>query len=772
MRLRCHVLVPLFIVVLSSVANAQVLSGRVVDPQGGAVAGADVQLSGALLAVPRQTRTAEDGAFAFDQLAPGRYALRVEAAGFAGWTRDVAIPAGDLAVPVALQIAGLSEDVRVSGEAVDSSLTKTNIPLRDQPMNVTTISERYLQTFAVNDLVEALAMVPGVSSSQQYGVYEQYTIRGFSEGAQMVDGVRAEGNRVRSILSNVARIEVLKGPASVLSGNEAIGSSTNIVLKKPTPRSSYEGSLTYGSWNTTRASGAASGRLGRDSLLYRVDVGTDVSDNFRHDPWKKLTVMPSVVWQASRNDRIEARYSFSRNDLSGDSGIPLLPLADGTLTIPDVPRDTRYNTPQDFALSYDHNILATYTRTLGDSFGFRNVFSPRPVDDEYWVAESMSVAAGSTDVTRTFLYFKHQRRPWTNQAEVNGRVQFLVPHNFLAGWEHQDYHTRTTRSNAANITTTPIDLFDPVETHQTHTDFTISRYDHQQNYTEGVYLQDHLELGSRLKAVVLGRADYVDRSTYNNPVVDGVESPGAITKSKQRRISSRYGVVYQPADRVDLYAQYATSFKPNFTIQPDGTGLDPEIGAQWELGQRFRLLQNRMYLNASAYNIERRNVALSRPGGFFDQAGKIRSRGLEIEADGQWASYYFTVGYGYTDAEFVDYVTTNTAGVRTSLSGNRKSRTPANTFSYQAGRIWRNGLSVAVSGRTHGRQFLDDANLLSFDGYSLFNVAASYTRARTTFSVNVNNLTDTHYWASIRGQRLFYPGEPARVLGTVRFLFN
>ena len=166
------------------------------------------------------------------------------------------------------------------------------------------------------------------------------------------------------------------------------------------------------------------------------------------------------------------------------------------------------------------------------------------------------------------------------------------------------------------------------------------------------------------------------------------------------------------------------------------------------------------------------SLALSRPGGFFDQAGKIRSRGLEIEADGQWASYYFTVGYGYTDAEFVDYVTTNTAGVRTSLSGNRKSRTPANTFSYQAGRIWRNGLSVAVSGRTHGRQFLDDANLLSFDGYSLFNVAASYTRARTTFSVNVNNLTDTHYWASIRGQRLFYPGEPARVLGTVRFLFN
>ena len=67
--------------------------------------------------------------------------------------------------------------------------------------------------------------------------------------------------------------------------------------------------------------------------------------------------------------------------------------------------------------------------------------------------------------------------------------------------------------NSANITTTPINLFNPVETHPTFTDFTISRYDHAQNYTEGVYLQDHLELGSKVTAVVLGRADYVDRRT-------------------------------------------------------------------------------------------------------------------------------------------------------------------------------------------------------------------------------------------------------------------
>ena len=93
-----------------------------------------------------------------------------------------------------------------------------------------------------------------------------------------------------------------------------------------------------------------------------------------------------------------------------------------------------------------------------------------------------------------------------------------------------------------------------------------------------------------MKAVALVRADYVDRSTYNNPVTNDVEGVGPVTKSKQRRFSSRYGLVYQPADRLDLYGQYATSFKPNFTIQPDGSELKPEIGAQWELGKRLRLV--------------------------------------------------------------------------------------------------------------------------------------------------------------------------------------
>ena len=139
--MRLSGLAPIFalVVLAASPAGAQSLAGRVADPQGAVVVGADVRLSGPALAAPRTTRSAADGTFSFDSVAPGRYSLRAEFAGFSVFSRDVTMLAGGLDVPITLQLAGFTEDLRVQGEVLDSSLTRRTCRCKDQPMNVNVI---------------------------------------------------------------------------------------------------------------------------------------------------------------------------------------------------------------------------------------------------------------------------------------------------------------------------------------------------------------------------------------------------------------------------------------------------------------------------------------------------------------------------------------------------------------------------------------------------------------------------------------------------------
>ena len=755
--------------VLTTAAFAQTssITGRVTDPDRRVVMGVEVTLITIASGQQTTTPTSADGAFRFDGLAPGRYLVQIAADGFAMFTEDVTLGAGGHAIEASLQVAGVTESVTVQGIATNPSIGRTAVPLQDQPLTVNKVSKELLQSQGINDLTVALQYVNNVNAYTQYGVYEHYEFRGFADTVQMVDGIRNEGNRVRSQLSNVESIEVLKGPASVLYGSAAVGATVNIVLKQPSAQPEYEVSTSAGSWNTYRGTFSATGRLGNARTLYRVDLGADSSDNFRGDAWNKFNVTPTLTHRIGQSDTFDIRYSLNRNDLSGDAGLPLVTRPDGTTFIADVPRERRYSTPQDFALSYDHNIRASYGHTFGNGFGVRNISGYRVYDDEYWITETLRVTYPST-VNREFLYFKHHQRPFTNQTEFSGPVRFGVNHDLLVGVDHQSYRRQTTRAAGASVLTTPIDLYNPIETHVTRTDFSLTRNDYQNIFTNAVYFQDHLTLASNLKAVVGARVDGVRRFTHNNPIAGGVETEVPALRRRSMKTTSRVGLVYQPTSEIDVYTQYATSFLPNYNLQPDGSGLEPEEGVQYEAGQRFRFVQNTLQLNTAVFQITKRNVTFSRPGGIFEQVGKVRSRGFEADLDARLSpALSVNLGYGYTDAVYLDYRTSLT----TDFSGNKRPRVPPHTVSARA-TYSRNRLSLMAGTQFRDTQFLNDQNTLSLDKFSLLNLAASYSHGAVQYNVSMSNVTDEFYYASIRGNTQFYPGEPRRIQASVRILFR
>jgi hypothetical protein len=200
--------------------------------QGAAVPGAQVALS-AEAGAPRSTLSASDGTFSFQGVAPGRYTIRVEAGGFVPATQPVDHGTSGQTVSVSLQVAGIKEDVSVTGALLGTAATgKTTLPLRELPMTINTLSADLIAQQGTNDLVTALQNVPGVNPFTTYGVYEYYAFRGFLDSVQLLDGVRNEGNRVNAQLTGIERVDVLKGPSSALYGGGALGATVNIIREE------------------------------------------------------------------------------------------------------------------------------------------------------------------------------------------------------------------------------------------------------------------------------------------------------------------------------------------------------------------------------------------------------------------------------------------------------------------------------------------------------------------------------------------------------------
>jgi iron complex outermembrane receptor protein len=749
------------------------LSGRVVDPQGSAVVGADVFVISAG-APARGTRSSGDGSFTFGSLPAGTYELLVVAPGFADDTQPVTVGATPATVDVELQLAGITADITVQGAMTGTITTgKTNLPLRDLPMTVNRVSGQAMAEQGVTDLVGALNNATGVNSYRQYGIYEGYTFRGFQDlfpptAAQLLDGVRNETtNRINTQLTNIERIEVLKGPASALYGGGSLGATVNLIRKKPSLTPAYDFSGSVGRWESFRGTFGATGRLASDRTLYRLDVGTESKEGYRHNETRRFSVTPSLAWRIGDRDQLNIYFTFNRDQFAGDAGIPLID-TDTAGTVDSkyptgVPRDRNFRTPQDEALSFDNNFQATYARQLNDSFGFRNTISYRHLNDGYFIVEYLAVEPPS-DVYREFLQFKHHRRPVTNQAEFTANLRGRVEQNIVAGWEVQRYYNHTDTIPDGGVAEAEyIDLYNPIETQQA-IDPPIARIRHFEDWNNAFYVQDHLSFGRQVKAMAGGRFDIYRHHRYDRRPDGGTPAPDR--RRELEALTGRLGLVYQPVPNVDLFGAYATSFQPLLNeVNPDGSTLDPLTGRQVEFGQRFHLAGGRIDVNTAVFHQVRENYPLSRPGGIYDQAGEISSKGFELDITSRLTSNVrIDGGYAFTDAEYGDFRIDET----TNLRGTIPVFAPRHTLNVWTSYDFANGFGASVGVRALSRQYGDLANMFEIGGYGLLNAAIRYTRGPVEYAVNINNITDTKYYASTLYDTQVYPGEPVNVLATVR----
>ena len=779
-RVLLLVLLTLFLADAPQAQSGGEIRGRVADQNQGIVPQATILLTDS--ATRRHERASSDAMGEYRlRLPPGRYRLQATKEGFQPIDRVIEVGEQPLTLDLTMEPATVGEVIDIVADAGGLTAAKLDVPLRDLPISLNTIGSDLLQSQGQNDLVTALRNVSSVNSYVGYGVYEYYRVRGFADAVQLVDGVRNEGNRMNTQLNSIESIEVLKGPASVLYGGGAIGGAINLVRKRPQRDTAWDLSVAGGSFGTRRVAGGITGGLIGEKLLGRLDVGFEDADGWRGNAGRRFNVTPSLLWLISPRDQLNLHLTVNRDRFATDAGIPVV---DGF--VPNIPLDRRFNTTQDFALSEDYNTRIYYNRIIGENLQLRNTFSYRFFNDEYFSAETLSVnpRVNPTLVNRDFLYFDHHRRPVFNQLEANWNFGTGVGHQVVGGWEYQRFFNFTHRSAAASTRATPIDLFNPVETHVNRS-FPLSRVDSFANTFNAFYFQDQVSLTKRLKAMIGGRLDLYRRWSRNDPVRDGVRQPGARVERERNAPTYRAGLVFQATEWWSVYGSLATSFTPVNVVPFNQITLKPEEGRQFEIGQRFDLLQGRVNLTMAGYDIERRNLAIfvrnvpivdpvtgqsQGTGPQYDQAAAQRSRGFEFDLTGQpldrLRNLQLVANYGYTKTSFTDYISPSTNFVYT---GKTVNFVPRHVGNFWATYQWKNGFGGGLGGRYLSSVFTSNENDVRLGGYATWDLTTFYRRERWELNFNLfNALNKERYFVGGIYRTQLYPGRPLNYLVTLR----
>ncbi|MDX2268956.1 MAG: TonB-dependent receptor [Bryobacter sp.] len=764
------------------------MTGRVVDGQGLSISEAYVELQDGAGKRLGSVNTDATGAFRFASLGAGTYQLRVLRAGFEAKTSsEIKVAVGEeLETRVTLETARVYSDVTVLADNDRLVASRTEVPLRELPVTVQTVGGETLRQQAVLNLVDAVKNVPNTNSFTLYGMYEYYVFRGFGfdnvvGSSVLLDGLRLEGNRMNTQLNSIQSVEVLKGPSSMLYGTEATGGTINLVRKKPTAAPAYEGVVRGGRWGMFGAEFGAAGPIRGDKLLYRLDVGFNRAHGFRQAGWDRFNVTPAIHYRMTNRDQLNFYVTYNEDRFDGDAGIPLLrpasePNPFRSNIIPNVPFSTRYTPPTDFQATRDIIPQMFYTHTFSDNLRFRNAFTYRYFDDQYLVTESLSVDPVRTPdlVDRGFFYFFHHRRPLQNQMDLLSIVRTgKVEHQILFGYDYLHYANQTERSGATlGIALPPLSIVNPRETFtQQLTNFPVSRLDYFTNNVNAFFFQDFMRLNSRLTALVSGRYDRFRRTDFRNPVVNGVEGQGAITRVAQDPFTWRAALNGQVTNFMSIYGSYGTSFRPQTSVSNDGRQLEPETGDQYEIGQRFDLLGGRMTLNTSLFWINKENVTVSRANGVFDQAGRMRAKGWEADLRGRMTrTLQVMASYGFTQSQFKDFELPDGDGVTRNLVGRTPAFVPKHTARLWAVQDLPKGWAVAVGPRYVARAPVNNFNYYFLGGYTLWDAAVFYKTKHIDYSVNINNLFNKErYLVASINDFLVYPGRPFDLTANLRF---
>lgn len=653
--------------------------------------------------------------------------------------------------------------------APPNTALKLDVPVMETPRAVSGVVSETIEARGVKRVDQALQYSAGVLATQ-YGPDNKtdwLVIRGFpwSKFQNGLSTLKEDGfYEWQQEAFDIDRIDVLKGPASVLYGQNPPGGLVNVVTKHPTYQPQGEVSLTYGSNDYRQLAIDSSGPLNDDgTILYRV-VGTasDTSGALDYSDYRRYYFAPSMTFVLSEDTELTVLASYMQNEgrPTGSFKLPYgtlhnTPFGKVGYTTSLIEPDFERNNSRQFSVGYEfsHNFNDTWSFKQNANYSYLNL----DLRSSYLLA-----MVDDSHASRGLTYRDGFAQNWALDNRVVGNWQ-------VDNWENTlllgiDFQSANTRSHDGNLYSfgSPIDIFNPVYGDYTSpADSDLFRYKSKRNQT-GYYIQNQFKYDDHWVFLLGGRYDQARSHDHNL-------TQGGDTSMDDTKFTKTGGLMYLFDNGISPYVSYSESFLPVPGRDAYDNPYKPQTGKQTEVGVKYSPADFNGYVTAAVYELKQQNVLTTDPNrpGIQVQTGEARARGIELEGKAEvYKGLTLTANYTFNKVETTKSGNADEVGKRLPTSPEHMA---SGWVSYDfSGPL--QGLTLASGVRYIGSSYGDAVNSQEFkvSDHTLVDAMARYDFDKNwRLQVNVSNLTD-HEYVSVCNYWCYY-GEGRNVTANVSY---
>lgn len=786
-------------------AQQGVLQGKVTTSDGKPAEGITVGIANKRSA----TATNPRGEYKLTGIKPGSYTIRVTAVGVKQIDKTVTINEGEIIISDFV----LTEDHATLQEVViaarkkqlgNGSETVAKMPLSrlENPQVYTSLSKDLIKEQIITDFGNILKNTPGLYKIQgNRGINTDgatyYTLRGFRTEVSMIDGVPGQTNGEMDPI-NVEKIEVLKGPSTTLYGGAvtSLGGLINIITKKPIDTLGGEISYSTGSYNLNRLTADIYGPINKEkNVLFRLNAAYQNQQSWQDAGFRKsLLIAPAVEIRANNRFKINLNAEFYNAEMTSPSVVFLNRTRQFVARTPgelDFNWKRSYTTNDLTMKTPTTNMRAIGTYKINNNWTSQTIISSNTRKSEGYYQYQFIRKATDDSLERNLTLQNTINTTLDLQQNFTGSFTTgAIKHRLLAGLDY--VRTKVNNDNSPYIVFDFVNGTDVLDKNYGK----ISRYavdqriaastdagtrNHSTTELYSAYVSDVVNITDNLIAMVSLRVDGFDSKGTRNHYADTIQ---ANSKYNLSTFSHKYGLVYQLVKKkLSLFTNYMNGFiylqpinQPNVPGHSFSGVFEPQHANQFEGGVKLDLLNNKLNITASYYDIQATNMTRVEPTVIENktynitvQDGTQYSKGVEMEilaspVDG----LNILAGYSYNDSKLTK-ASAAINGRRPAFAGPRNLANAWISYTLLNGKA--KGLGFGVGGNYVDKHLTANSaatGIFTLPSYTLINGTIFYDARWYRLGLKIDNATNEEYFV---GQGVLSPQMPRSFTANVTIKF-